>query len=79
MIMAINFAKLPNVSFPSCLGCILICKGTLCPERDSPFESFGRIKILIEIRSGYYMCEPRIIPAILILLGSLLAKLFDVC
>lgn len=56
--MAINFAKLPNVSFPSCLGCILICKGTLCPERDSPFESFGRIKILIEIRSGYYMCEP---------------------
>lgn len=39
--MAINFAKLPNVSFPVCLGCILICKGTLCHERDLSPGSFG--------------------------------------
>ena len=30
----------------------LLCKGTLCLERDSLFRSFGKIKILVEIRAS---------------------------
>ena len=51
--MAINFAKWLNVSpSPRASVVSVICKGTLCLERDSLFRSFSKIKILVEIRAG---------------------------